>query len=68
MAEAERHFLEAEYDEYTSTNATGAAFCRSAALIVSTREIINYRVELYTNTKKIDKRFTCLCTWTNSYI
>ncbi|KAJ9709304.1 hypothetical protein PVL29_000996 [Vitis rotundifolia] len=35
MAEAERHFLEAEYDEYTATNATGAAFCRSAALIVS---------------------------------
>ncbi|KAJ9709306.1 hypothetical protein PVL29_000996 [Vitis rotundifolia] len=34
MAEAERHFLEAEYDEYTATNATGAAFCRSAALIL----------------------------------
>lgn len=35
MAEAERHFLEAEYDEYAATNASGAAFCRSAALIVS---------------------------------
>ncbi|RVW25401.1 uncharacterized protein LOC100256824 [Vitis vinifera] len=34
MAEAERHFLEAEYDEYTATNATGAAFCRSVALIL----------------------------------
>ncbi|XP_057949357.1 uncharacterized protein LOC131144631 [Malania oleifera] len=34
MAEAERHFLEAEYDEYAATNATGAAFCRSAALIL----------------------------------
>lgn len=32
---AERHFLEAEYDEYADTNASGAAFCRSAALIVS---------------------------------
>lgn len=35
MAAAERHFLEAEYDEYADTNASGAAFCRSAALIVS---------------------------------
>ncbi|CAN6484586.1 unnamed protein product [Victoria cruziana] len=35
MAAAERHFLESEYDEYAATNASGAAFCRSAALIVS---------------------------------
>ena len=35
IAEAERTFLEAEYDEYASSNASGAAFCRSAALIVS---------------------------------
>jgi len=35
MAAAERHLLEAEYEEYTDTNANGAAFCRSAALIVS---------------------------------
>ena len=35
MAAAQRHFLEAEYDEYAATNASGAAFCRSAALIVS---------------------------------
>ena len=35
IAEAERHFLEAEYDEYAASNASGAAFCRSAALIVS---------------------------------
>ncbi|XP_059648842.1 uncharacterized protein LOC132294853 isoform X2 [Cornus florida] len=34
MAEAERHFLEAEYDDYAATNASGAAFCRSAALIL----------------------------------
>lgn len=34
MAAAERHLLEAEYDEYADTNASGAAFCRSAALIV----------------------------------
>lgn len=35
MAAAERHFLESEYDEYADTSANGAAFCRSAALIVS---------------------------------
>ncbi|KAM7475628.1 hypothetical protein LguiB_022871 [Lonicera macranthoides] len=34
MAAAERHLLEAEYDEYEDTSASGAAFCRSAALIL----------------------------------
>ncbi|KAJ9187489.1 hypothetical protein P3X46_002940 [Hevea brasiliensis] len=34
IAEAERHFLEAEYDDYAASNASGAAFCRSAALIL----------------------------------
>ncbi|KAK6920876.1 Protein of unknown function DUF3675 [Dillenia turbinata] len=34
MAAAEHRFLEAEYDEYAETNASGAAFCRSAALIL----------------------------------
>ncbi|ONK60937.1 uncharacterized protein A4U43_C08F24310 [Asparagus officinalis] len=34
MAAAQRHILEAEYDEYASTNASGAAFCRSVALIL----------------------------------
>lgn len=34
MAAAERHLLEADYDEYADSNASGAAFCRSAALIV----------------------------------
>ncbi|KAJ6820510.1 uncharacterized protein M6B38_353825 [Iris pallida] len=34
MTAAQRHFLEAEYDEYAATNASGAAFCRSAALIL----------------------------------
>ncbi|THF97808.1 hypothetical protein TEA_007352 [Camellia sinensis var. sinensis] len=33
MAAAERHLLDADYDEYADTNANGAAFCRSAALI-----------------------------------
>ncbi|KAK6925015.1 Zinc finger, RING-CH-type [Dillenia turbinata] len=34
MAAAERRLLEAEYDEYADTNASGAAFCRSAAIIL----------------------------------
>ncbi|XVE85852.1 hypothetical protein DITRI_Ditri17bG0124800 [Diplodiscus trichospermus] len=34
IAEAERQFLEAEYDEYAASNASGATFCRSAALIL----------------------------------
>jgi len=36
VAAAQRRLLEAEYDSYATTDASGAAFCRSAALIVST--------------------------------
>lgn len=35
IAEAERQFFDADYDDYNSANSSGAAFCRSAALIVS---------------------------------
>eukprot|EP01018_Ginkgo_biloba_P027212 Gb_37740 [translate_table: standard] len=34
MVAAERHFLENEYDEYATANASGASCCRSAALIL----------------------------------
>lgn len=34
IAEAERQFFEADYDDYNAANNSGAAFCRSAALIV----------------------------------
>ncbi|GAB2220591.1 hypothetical protein Droror1_Dr00008252 [Drosera rotundifolia] len=34
IAEAERQFLEAEYEDYAASNASGAAFFRSAALIL----------------------------------
>ncbi|CAI9767301.1 unnamed protein product [Fraxinus pennsylvanica] len=34
MAAAEHRLLEADYDEYADSNASGAAFCRSAALIL----------------------------------
>lgn len=35
IAEAERQLFDADYDDYNGTNSSGAAFCRSAALIVS---------------------------------
>lgn len=34
MAAAERRLQEADYDEYAASSASGAAFCRSAALIL----------------------------------
>lgn len=34
VAASERQLMEAEYDDYADTNTGGAAFCRSAALIV----------------------------------
>ncbi|GAB2214424.1 hypothetical protein Droror1_Dr00018770 [Drosera rotundifolia] len=34
LAEAERQYLEAEYEEYAASSASGAAFFRSAALIL----------------------------------
>lgn len=35
IAEAERQILESEYDDFTASDTNGAAFFRSAALIVS---------------------------------
>jgi hypothetical protein len=35
LAVAQNHIMEAEYDDYSATNASTAAFCRSAALVVS---------------------------------
>lgn len=35
MAVRERHLQEADHDEYADASASGAAFCRSAALFVS---------------------------------
>lgn len=40
MAEAQRHYIETDYDEYDASNASGAAFCRSTALIVSSLILI----------------------------
>jgi hypothetical protein len=38
LAVAQNHIMEAEYDDYSATNASTAAFCRSAALVVSNYE------------------------------
>lgn len=46
IAEAERQFLEAEYDEYNATNASGAAFCRSAALILMALLLLRHAVSV----------------------
>ncbi|XWS51135.1 hypothetical protein CRYUN_Cryun12cG0150800 [Craigia yunnanensis] len=46
MAAAERHLLEADYDEYADTNASGAAFCRSAALILMALLFLRHAVYL----------------------
>ncbi|KAL9243239.1 hypothetical protein vseg_017151 [Gypsophila vaccaria] len=46
MAAAERHLLEAEYDEYTDSNANGTAFCRSAALILMALFLLRHALYL----------------------
>ncbi|MBA0751695.1 hypothetical protein Gogos_000601 [Gossypium gossypioides] len=44
IAEAERQFLETGYDEYAASNATGAAFCRSAAVILMALLLLRHAV------------------------
>nr|QEE59951.1 RING/FYVE/PHD zinc finger superfamily protein isoform 1 [Betula platyphylla] len=46
MAAAERHLLEAEYDDYANTSASGAAFCRSAALILMALLLLRHALSL----------------------
>ncbi|XP_039064507.1 uncharacterized protein LOC120209628 isoform X2 [Hibiscus syriacus] len=46
MAAAERHLPEADYDEYADTNASGAAFCRSAALILMALLLLRHALYL----------------------
>ncbi|PKA47107.1 E3 ubiquitin-protein ligase MARCH6 [Apostasia shenzhenica] len=46
MAAAQRHLLEAEYDEYAATNASGAAFCRSAALILMALLLLRHALSM----------------------
>ncbi|OIS95766.1 PREDICTED: uncharacterized protein LOC109235240 isoform X2 [Nicotiana attenuata] len=46
MAAAERHLLEADYDEYADSSASGAAFCRSAALILMALLLLRHAVTI----------------------
>ncbi|XP_057480572.1 uncharacterized protein LOC130767663 [Actinidia eriantha] len=46
MAAAERHLLESDYDEYADTNASGAAFCRSAALILMALLLLRHALSI----------------------
>lgn len=53
IAEAERHFLEAEYDDYATSNDSGAAFCRSAALIVGFLILVEIKKKLHLLSSRI---------------
>ncbi|XP_076885311.1 uncharacterized protein LOC143534789 [Bidens hawaiensis] len=44
IAEAERQFLEAEYEDYNALNASGAAFCRSAVLILMALLLLRHAI------------------------
>ncbi|AED97609.1 unnamed protein product [Arabidopsis thaliana] len=49
MAAAERHFFDADYDEYADSNSSGAAFCRSAALILMALLLLRHALNLTNN-------------------
>ncbi|KAG0480390.1 hypothetical protein HPP92_011248 [Vanilla planifolia] len=46
MAAAQRQLLESEYDEYAASNASGAAFCRSAALILMALLLLRHALSI----------------------
>ncbi|PSS07918.1 E3 ubiquitin ligase SUD1 [Actinidia chinensis var. chinensis] len=46
MVAAERHLLESDDDEYADTNASGAAFCRSAALILMALLLLRHALSI----------------------
>ncbi|XP_039069284.1 uncharacterized protein LOC120215786 [Hibiscus syriacus] len=46
IADAERQFLETEYDEYAALNASGAAFCRSAALVLMALLLLHHAFDV----------------------
>ncbi|GER49493.1 RING/FYVE/PHD zinc finger superfamily protein [Striga asiatica] len=46
IAEAERQLFEADYDDYNGTNASGAAFCRSAALILMALLLLRHALSI----------------------
>ncbi|XP_010550603.1 PREDICTED: uncharacterized protein LOC104821422 [Tarenaya hassleriana] len=54
MAAAERHFLDSDYDEYSDSNSSGAAFCRSAALILMALLLLRHALNITTNSDEED--------------
>ncbi|XP_051144737.1 uncharacterized protein LOC127260822 [Andrographis paniculata] len=46
IADAERQFLESEYDDYNGMNTSGTAFCRSAVLILMALLLLRHAVSL----------------------
>ncbi|KAL1202591.1 putative E3 ubiquitin ligase SUD1 [Cardamine amara subsp. amara] len=46
IAEAERQILESEYDDYTASDTSGAAFFRSAALILMTLLLLRHALTI----------------------
>ncbi|KAH0842731.1 hypothetical protein HID58_049965 [Brassica napus] len=49
MAAAERHFFDADYDEYADSNSSGTAFLRSAALILMALLLLRHAMNLSNN-------------------
>lgn len=49
VAAAQHRLLEAEYDGYASTDASGAAFCRSAALILMALLLLRHALSMSDN-------------------
>ncbi|OEL35247.1 hypothetical protein BAE44_0003734 [Dichanthelium oligosanthes] len=49
VAAAQRRLLEAEYDGYANTDASGAAFCRSAALILMALLLLRHALSISDN-------------------
>ncbi|KAJ1276193.1 hypothetical protein BS78_05G195500 [Paspalum vaginatum] len=49
IAAAQRHALEEEYDGYATTDASGAAFCRSAALILMALLLLRHALSISDN-------------------
>lgn len=49
VAAAQRRLLEAEYDGYGTTDASGAAFCRSAALILMALLLLRHALSISDN-------------------
>uniref|UniRef100_A0A0D9X877 RING-CH-type domain-containing protein n=1 Tax=Leersia perrieri TaxID=77586 RepID=A0A0D9X877_9ORYZ len=47
IAMAQNHIMEADYDDYSVTNASSAAFCRSAALILFLLRVAGFLLPFY---------------------